>query len=56
MAKKKFQVCVKETLERVVDVKASSEQEALAKVEEMRRNEDIVLTADDFTGYEIFIF
>ena len=48
MAKKKFTVEVTETLQRQVEVEAENEQEALQKVKEMYRDEEIVLTWVDF--------
>lgn len=48
MAKKKFTVEVTETLQRQVEIEAESEQEALQKVKELYRNEEIVLGWQDF--------
>lgn len=42
-------VAIEETLRRTVSVKANSMEDAIAKVEEMWYNQEIVLTADDFT-------
>ena len=44
-----YSVTIKETLQRTVQVKANSMEDAIAKVEEMWYNQEIVLTADDFT-------
>lgn len=44
----KYNVEIVETLRKVVEVSANSEEEAIRKVEEMYFNEDIVLGADDF--------
>lgn len=44
-----YSVTVKETLQRTVQVKADSMEDASAKVEEMWYNQEIILTADDFT-------
>lgn len=48
MTKKKFTVEVTETLQRQVEVEADSEQEALQKVKDLYRDEEIVLTWEDF--------
>ena len=45
-----FRVCVEETLSRIVEVEAADEREAIRKVEEMYRNEEIVLDAGDLSG------
>lgn len=52
---KEFQVAVTETLERIVPVQAESEAEAIALVERQRRDGDIVLTADDYTGVDFAV-
>jgi hypothetical protein len=44
---------IKETLSRLVTVEATSIYEAKEKVQDAYDNEDIVLSADDFVGYEI---
>lgn len=44
-----YSVTIKETLQRTVQVKADSMEDAIAKVEEMWYNQEIILTADDFT-------
>ena len=48
MAKKKFTVEVTETLQRQVEIEAENEQEALQKVKDLYRDEEIVLTWEDF--------
>lgn len=50
-----FNVTVTETLERVISVQAESEAEALALVEQQRRDGDIVLSADDYTGVDFTV-
>lgn len=47
---------VKEVLSRVVEVEASTDEEAIEIVERMYRDEELVLSADDFQGDEISIF
>ena len=53
MKKKKYNIVITETLKRIVEVEASSLAEAVRIVDGQYRNSDIVLTADDFAGYEI---
>lgn len=50
----KYKIKVQETLERIVEVEASSIDEARDKVEEMYNNEEIVLDYSDFVGVEMF--
>ena len=50
----KHKIKVQETLERIVEVEASSIDEAKRKVEEMYFNEEIVLDYSDFAGMEMF--
>ncbi len=57
MAKKKIiKVCVRETLERVVEVEASDDKEAIRKVRDSYYDEDIVLTSEDHVGTDFLIF
>ena len=49
-----FKIEIVETLSRIVEVEAKDEKEAYNMVEEAYKNEDIILTADDFAYYEIF--
>ncbi|BAG09099.1 hypothetical protein FMG_P0050 (plasmid) [Finegoldia magna ATCC 29328] len=44
----KYNVEIVETLRKVVEIEAKTEEEAIRKVEEMYFNEDIVLDSDDF--------
>lgn len=43
-----------ETLSKIVEVEAEDEDSAYDKVEEMINCEEVVLTADDFEGREIY--
>ncbi len=43
-----FKIEVKETLSRIIEIEAISEDEAYFKVKEMYRNEEIVLDENDF--------
>ena len=50
---KTYEVCITEFLETVIEVSAQSRQDALRKVEEMYRNEEIILTSDDYITTDI---
>ncbi|MBK7986880.1 MAG: DpnD/PcfM family protein [Ignavibacteria bacterium] len=43
-----FKIEVKETLSRIIEIEANSEDEAYLKVKGMYRNEEIVLDENDF--------
>lgn len=49
----KYTVVIVETLSRKVEVDAADAQEAKRIIAEQYNNEQIVLSADDFYGYEI---
>ena len=51
-----FQIEIVETLSNIVEVNAENEQEALSKVRDMYRNEEIILYADDFIDTKFNIF
>jgi len=44
---------IRETLSRVVEIEAETEEEAIQKVEQEYKNEEIVLDSSDFDDYEI---
>ncbi|RIY38143.1 protein dpnD [Capnocytophaga canis] len=48
-----YKIEVKKILSRIVPVEAENEQEAVQKVEEMYKNEEIILDFDDFVTHEI---
>ena len=48
-----FKTEITETLQRTIEVEAESEEDALQKVKEMYKNEEIVLDSSDFVGAEI---
>lgn len=50
----KYKFKVIETLSRIVEVEAEDSDSAYDKVEEMIDTEEVVLTADDFEGREIY--
>lgn len=51
----KYNVRIIETLSRIVEVEADSRDEAWDKVETQWKHSEIVLDADDFDGYEIYV-
>ena len=51
-----FKIEVQEFLSRIIEVEANSSDEAISKVQEMYRNEEIVLDSEDFVSTEIDIF
>jgi predicted Ser/Thr protein kinase len=50
---KSYNIEVTETLSRVIEVEAESIDNALIKVNEMYKNEKIVLSSEDFVDVEI---
>lgn len=52
---KKFTVEITETLQRQIEVEAADENEAISKVKEMYRNEEVVLDAGDYIDTEFNI-
>lgn len=52
---KTYQVEVEEILRKNVFVEAENEDEAFRKVQEMYSNEEVVLDADNFQEYNIFV-
>lgn len=50
---KKYEVRFIETLERIIEIEAESEEEAQDIADEMYNNEEIVLDSEDFQGREI---
>lgn len=50
----KYTFKIIETLSKVVEVEADDSDSAYEKVEEMVNFEEVVLTADDFEGREIY--
>lgn len=53
--KKKFTVEITETLQRQIEVEASDRDEAISKVEEMYRDEEVVLDSGDYIDTEFNI-
>lgn len=54
--KRDFQIEIVETLNNIVEVNAENEQDALLKVRDMYRNEEVVLYPDDFIDTKFNIF
>lgn len=52
----KFKVEIQEFLSRIIEVEAETKDEAISKVCELYRNEEIVLDSDDYVSTEIEIF
>jgi DpnD/PcfM-like protein len=47
-----FKIEVKETLSRIIEVEATSEDEAISKIQDLYNKEKIVLNADDYVETE----
>ena len=45
---KTFKIEIKETLSRIVEIEADDVEEALLKIQDQYKNEDIILDAADF--------
>ena len=54
--KRAFQIEIVETLNNIVEVNAENEQDALLKVRDMYRNEEVILYSDDFIDTKSNIF
>ncbi|SDP19971.1 DpnD/PcfM-like protein [Streptococcus sp. 45] len=50
---KKFNVEIEEVLQKIVEIEASDENEALKLVSEQYRKENIVLDENDYKGHEL---
>lgn len=49
---KTYKIEVKETLSRIIEIEAHSEEEAFSKVEDLYKKQEIVLSAEDFVETE----
>lgn len=47
-----FKIEIKETLSRILEIKAVDTEDALQKIQQQYKNEDIVLDASDFVETE----
>lgn len=54
--KKIYQVEITETSQRVVEIEAESEEEAIELVNQQYKDGEIVIEYNDYKGYEIGIF
>ena len=50
-----FQVSIEETLRKTIFINAENEEEAYKIAEDLYKNEEEVLTPDDFVEYDIFV-
>ena len=50
-----YKIEIKETLSRIIDIEAENEEGAIKEVKKQYMNENIVLTADDYTDTEFKI-
>lgn len=48
-----YRMCITETSSRIVDIEATSYDEACSKLKKSWENEEIILDSDDFDGIEI---
>lgn len=55
-ATKTFQIEIVETISNIVEVVAENEQDALLKVQEMYRNEEVILDSEDYIDTKFNIF
>lgn len=53
--KKIYQVEIEETLRKTIQVCAENESEAFYMAEDMYKKQDVVLDANDFAEYNIFV-
>jgi len=52
----KFKVEIQEFLSRIIEVEAETKDEAISKVRELYRNEEIVLDSNDYVSTEIEVY
>jgi hypothetical protein len=52
----KFEIEIQEFLSRIIEVEAKDANEAISKVREMYRKEEIVLDCDDYVTTEIDLY
>lgn len=51
-----FKIEVKETLSRIIEIEANSDDEAFSKIKELYKKEEIVLDAEDYINTEFLKF
>ena len=52
----KYQVEINETLSRIIEVEAENENDAVSKIKDLYRKEEIVLDSDDYLDTKIEIY
>ena len=52
---KQFEIEIRETLSRTLNVMADSEAQAIGKIKEAYFNSSVVLDADDFSGVAFYV-
>ena len=52
----KYQVEINETLSRIIEVEAENENDAVSKIKELYRKEEIVLDSNDYLNTKIEIY
>lgn len=50
---KKFIIEIQETLAKIIEINANSEEEAISTIQDLYRNERIILNAEDYISTEI---
>ena len=51
---KKYEIKIEEILSTIIEIESETREEAEEKAKAMYENEEIILTSDDITGYDIF--
>lgn len=51
-----FKIEIQEFLSRIIEVEAETKDEAISKVRQLYRNEEIVLDSDDYVSTEIEVY
>ena len=52
----KYQVEINETLSRIIEIEAENENDAVSKIKDLYRKEEIVLDSNDYLDTEIEIY
>lgn len=52
----KYQVEINETLSRIIDIEAENEKDAVSKIKDLYRKEEIVLDSNDYLDTKIEIY
>ncbi len=50
---KEFEIEIQETLSKVLKIKAENLEDAISETKKLYKDEEVVLTSDDFLDYEI---